>query len=85
MCSACGCDLSRSVQPWDELHVRTNDAIDITHLRPGADKVGVDIGAGRRVALNRIARATGVCLAEQVRRALDAWLSTPRVDVEREE
>lgn len=66
------------LQPWESAHRVSGDALDLTHLRRGAEQVSVDIGRERRVALNQVARATGICLAEQVRQALDAWLVAHR-------
>ena len=81
-CEICGADLKRGLGPFESPHHQAADAVDADHLRPGAQGISVDIGKARRIELNRIAKATGVNVSEQIRRALDAWIAGQRVDVE---
>lgn len=85
ICVECGLDPDRGTDPWEERHRRTSDALDLLHLRPGAQSFNVDVTAARRVAMNRIVRASGIPLAEQVRRALDVWLPAHRIELSAEE
>lgn len=84
-CIECGLDPDRGMDPWEERHRRTSDALDALHLRPGAQSISVEVGTDRRVEMNRIARAAGLTLSEQVRRALDVWLPGNRVELSGEE
>lgn len=74
-CRTCGADLDRQLQPLENPHWRTPGALDEQHLAPGAQRVQINIGADRRVRLNRLAATTGLPMQQMVIRAVDAWLA----------
>lgn len=75
ICPECGRDPNRGVRPGSRRHGRVLDG---PSLPPGAGSVSIEIGRDRRAALNRLAM-DGVCLAEHVRRAIDAYLASQEI------
>jgi hypothetical protein len=52
---------------------RRTDATDLKGLAFGAECISANIGRERRVTMNRIRKASGLTLTEQLQEALDMW------------